>query len=350
MKRRIISLLLTTCFILTPINITAEETESITEEVMDYDTLKAEYDSLKNRFETFRKAWAVLVLNESTAAEEYSALEDKYNTLAAAYESLQQDYDDLKNKYEESIFETEVPNNADVEIEQPNPSSDTPLKISNTEILFRNIPWGTNYADVQQLLPDFDWSDMSFEHMRQFPVEEILTDDYDYYSFDFTNGGINMMATPFTDKETDVAGYVTSDIKIFFAYIPVNGSLSKDDSDTALYGARYEFEPRDSGSMAADLIDKLSSLYGDPDDVNSETDLWGNKITITEWRGANDTIVAMRVLDSSGDTTNIYVDELWISYAWERGDELLREADEAVSAATAAEEAANYGSGNTDGL
>lgn len=347
MKRRIISLMLTTCFILTPINITAEETESITEEVMDYDTLKAEYDSLKNRFETFRKAWAVLVLNESTAAEEYSALEDKYNTLAAAYESLQQDYDNLKNKYEESIFETEVLNNADVEIEQPNPSSDTP---SNIEIQFRNIPWGTNYADVQQLLPDFDWYDMSFENMKHYPVEEVLTDDYDNHSIDFSNTGINMIATPFTIKETNVAGYTTSDIQLFFSYMPIDGVLSKNDAATALYGARYTFNPNDLSSMSADLIDKLSSLYGEPNNTTKDTDIWGNQATLTWWYGSNDTVVVLYALDSSNDSTGFYDDELWISYAWQKGNELLKEADAAVSASNVADEALNYGNGNTDGL
>lgn len=34
---------------------------------------------------------------------------------------------------------------------------------NKTEILFRNIPWGTNYADIKQELSDFDWYDMSFD-------------------------------------------------------------------------------------------------------------------------------------------------------------------------------------------
>lgn len=221
---------------------------------------------------------------------------------------------------------------------------------TDKEILFRDIAWGTNYSEVQQLLSDFDWYDMSFDYMNQYPVEEILTDNHEYFSDDYSNGGINMIALPFTKKETDVAGYTTSDIELFFSYIPVDGALSKEDTDTALYGARYEFSPKDLSAMSADLTEKLSSLYGEPDDISKATDLWGNKTAITRWYGANDTVVALRTLDSSGDTTGLYDDELWISYAWEKGDDLLKDADNAVSALDAADEATNYGNGNTNGL
>lgn len=221
---------------------------------------------------------------------------------------------------------------------------------TDTEIIFRDIPWGTSYAEVQQILNEFDWYDMSFDYMRHYPVEEVLTDDYDYYSIEFDNGGINMTAQPFSQKETSVAGYTTSDIELFFAYVPVKGTLTKDASDTALYGARYIFEPQNISSMSNDLIEKLSSLYGDPDETTADTDMWGNKTTYTWWNGANNTVVVLRALDSSGDSTGFYNDELWISYAWKNGDNLLLAADNAVNMSGYSEESSNYGNGNTDGL
>lgn len=221
---------------------------------------------------------------------------------------------------------------------------------TDKEILFRDIPWGTNYLEAQQLLSDFDWYALSFDYMKHYPVEEILTDDYDSSLISFKNGGINMTASPFSNKETDVAGYITSDIELFFTYIPVNGTLSKEDSDTALYGARYTFEPKALSSMSEDLTDKLSSLYGQPDNTTNSTDMWGNKLSFTWWYGANDTVIVLRTLDSSNDSSGFYDDELWISYAWEKGDELLQNADDAVSASDIASEAENYGNGNINGL
>ena len=229
-------------------------------------------------------------------------------------------------------------------------ASSVVLADTDKEITFRDIPWGTSYAEVQQILNEFDWYDMSFDIMRHYPVEEVITDDYDYYSYDFKNGGINMTAQPFTNKETSVAGYTTSDIELFFAYTPVDGILTKEDSASALYGARYEFEPQNLSEMMSDLKGKLSSLYGEPDDQKEDTDFWGNKTTIIYWKGHNDTVVALRGMDSSGDTSNLYDDELWIVYAWEKGDDLLSAADKAVSSVNSAIEASSYGNDDTGGL
>lgn len=222
---------------------------------------------------------------------------------------------------------------------------------SNTqEILFRNIPWGTSYSEVQQLLPDFDWYDMSFDYMKTYPYEQVLTDETNDSTIKFENSGINMIALPFTQKETVVAGYTTSDIELYFAYTVQNGTLTKEDSDTALYGARYTFTPHNLKRMSADLIDKLSSLYGEPDRTTSNKDLWGNQITFTWWYGANNTAVVLRALDSSEDTSDLFDDELWISYAWKGGDNLLKAADQAISEGNLAKESLNYGNNDTYGL
>lgn len=220
---------------------------------------------------------------------------------------------------------------------------------TDSEILFRDIPWGTSYADTQNILSDFDWYGLSFESMKTYPVLEVLTDDADGTD-SFNNGGINMTAQPFSQKETDVAGYTTSDIQLFFAYTSVDGILQDDDTQTALYGARYEFEPQNLQSMYEDVKNKLVSLYGEPDDTTSDKNWLGIKYTYTWWYGANDSVVVLRGADSSEDTTDLYDDELWISYAWEKGDELLESIDNAVTQSNSDAEASVYGNGSTDGL
>lgn len=220
---------------------------------------------------------------------------------------------------------------------------------TDKEILFRDIPWGTNYTDITNILPDFDWNTMSYENMRTYPVQEVLTDDDGKFDV-FVNGNINMIAYPFTDGNTEVAGYTTSDIELYFAYTPVDGQLQQEDSLTALYGARYIFDPQNLQSMYDDLTSKLSSLYGEPDDVTNDKDWLGLKYTHTWWHGANDTVVVLHSLDSSEDETDLYEDELWIAYAWEKGDDLLKTADDTISQTNSDAESQAYGNGATDGL
>lgn len=219
---------------------------------------------------------------------------------------------------------------------------------TDKEILFRDIPWGTSFTDVQNILSDFDWYGMSHEHMKRYPVQEVLTDD-DGDTDVFINGGINIISVPFSTKETDVAGYTTSDINLYFAYTP-DGVFSKEDSQTELYGAKYEFEPQNLQSMYDDIKSKLTSLYGDPDDVTNDKSWTGVKNTYTWWHGANDTVVVLAKSDSSGDIADLYDDELWISYAWEKGDELLKAADDAINQSNSDAEASAYGNGSTNGL
>ena len=222
---------------------------------------------------------------------------------------------------------------------------------NKTEILFRNIPWGTNYADIKQELSDFDWYDMSFDMMRTYSVYEVLTDSpYADGVLDFENSGINMIAQPFSNKETEVAGYTTTDIQLFFAYTPIDGTLPKDDINTALYGATYSFSPQNLQQMSEDLISKLSYLYGEADQTTTDKDIFGNKTSITWWSGDNDTHVVLRTIDSSEDTSDLYDDELFISYACGKGDEFLKEADDTISTAKSDKESSNYGNGNTTGL
>lgn len=220
---------------------------------------------------------------------------------------------------------------------------------NNVEILFRDIPWGTSYTDVAQLMPEFDWYTMSFEGMRTYPVNEIIT-DLDDYSVDLANDNINMTAQPFSQKETDVAGYTTTDIELFFAYTPVNNELSREESDTALYGARYEFEPQDLQSMTDDLTEKLSSLYGNPVDTKKGTNYLGLSETLIYWEGTNNTQVVIRSVDASGDDSGLFYDELWISYVWNKGNELLKIADDVVSENNSNAESEIYGNGSTNGL
>ena len=226
--------------------------------------------------------------------------------------------------------------------------NNTQKQSTDKEILFRDIPWGTSYTDAVQLQPDFDWYTIAFDESRITTLNEILTGDVSWDGYN--NNGLDFLAMPFSDHETDVAGYTTSDIYMYFAYTPVDGVLTRDESLTALYGAKYEFEPQNLQSMYDDIKSKLTSLYGDPADVTADKNWTGAKNTYTWWYGANDSVVVLGKSDFSEVDSDFYKDELWISYAWQKGDELLKAADDAISQSNSDTEASVYGNGSTNGL
>lgn len=219
--------------------------------------------------------------------------------------------------------------------------------IADVEITFKDIPWGTTFSEADSMLSQLNLWNISGEGFKQYSVDDILIGDYK--GIDFEYSGINVISNAF-NKEQTVAGYTTSDITLYFVFIPVNGYLTYVEDDAILYGAQYEFEPTDLARMYEDLKGKLVSLYGDPYKTSEDSDIFGNKYTYTYWRGVNDTELVLRSLDSSKDTTNIYDDKIYISYAWRRGDTLLKNASNAVKMERLDAETGAQESGSTEGL
>lgn len=215
------------------------------------------------------------------------------------------------------------------------------------EILFRDINWGISYSEVKNILYEYDWYTMYHDSMMTRSVDEILLGDYK--GIDFPNAGFNMIAMPFTDREVDVAGYITSGLDLYLAFPVIDGEMVQDEENAIFYGARYEFEPEDTEKMYGDLKNKLSSLYGEPIKDRSETD-WIDIVTYTTvWEGANDTYVSL-VADDVPNEEELWPDSLFISYAWGKGDDYLKSASDAISKKALEEEASAYGNENVDGL
>ena len=215
------------------------------------------------------------------------------------------------------------------------------------EILFRDIEWGTSYSEVKSVLYEYDWYEMYYEMMKTYSVDEILLGDYE--GIDFPNAGFNMIATPFTNKEIDVAGYVTSGFYLYLAFPVVNEKMVQDEENAIFYGARYEFEPENTEMMYNDLKNKLSSLYGEPVKDKSETDLLDIVTYTTVWEGVNETYVSLVTNDVS-DEEELWPDSLCISYAWGKGDDYLKFASDAISKKALEEKVSAYGNENVDGL
>ena len=221
---------------------------------------------------------------------------------------------------------------------------------TDKEILFRNVPWGTNYEDTKAMIPELDLYPMHSEGMDQAPIIDVISKDKSYILKEFKNTHINIISHPFSNREIEVAGYTTSNVSLYFAFSIDGDTLPQDTEHSKLYGARYEFEPVDLQSASSDLKDKLSSLYGDPDDEKSSTDFSKTSRTSIYWNGANNTQVVLTSFDSSQSPYSFAKDEIYISYLTTDGDKWLHEADDFLSDKLLEEENAQAGNGNTDGL
>ena len=210
------------------------------------------------------------------------------------------------------------------------------------EILFRDIPWGTSYTDIKDnIMPELWWDDLHGDWMRVLTINDIVSDSNDNNKF--TNNDLCLNA--YTIDEIDVAGYTAKQTDLYFAFVPSDGTITHEDSDTALYAAKYEIEPMDLESTFNDLLEKMKSIYGEPDVSTSYSIFIGCENLLFKWNGANDTMVVLKkepYLEGGGAVHIIYV--------WKNGDEMLHEADDIISGIKTGEEASIYGNDNTDGL
>lgn len=225
---------------------------------------------------------------------------------------------------------------------QNNAANNSSKQSTDKEILFRDIPWGTNFNDTQTLLPEFELYGSSMEGLSAIGTKEILTGQM-YNSDNNYDGEISFYAMPLISPDIDVAGYPIYNMYLYYTYSTDNDFLLSD-NNTVLYGAQYEFDkPQNLELMYSDLSNKLSEIYGNPSETYNN-DGYLSKGMYTCWYGANDTAVALQSYDY-GDEANVYV-----SYVWLKGDELLEKADSALSNNKKDSEAEIYENGSTNGL
>lgn len=217
---------------------------------------------------------------------------------------------------------------------------------TDKEILFKDIPWGTNYTDVDNILGEFNLLKIAGESFQTKSIDDIIYGDYK--GIDFKYNDINIIGSSL-DNNVDVAGYTPEKIQVFLSYVPVNGIITHADEDSSLYGAQYEFLPINIDQMESDLKEKLSSLYGEPSEEKNDKDWLNTSMHYTFWYGANDTeLVLKSVRPSKNDTFT--ENEIYISYIWKKGDELLQTAEDILANNASANEASVSGNGSTNGL
>jgi len=192
---------------------------------------------------------------------------------------------------------------------------------TDKEILFRDMPWGTSYSDVDRLFPEF--GDV---YLRKGEEEGSPYDIRTIISTEKSSGFENEISAKATYYENDmkVAGYPINEVEFFFAYPVMDGDVLDTDPDLKCYAARYQMIPSDLVDAEKDLKEKLSSLYGQPDFSDVYTSPYVN-ITYTIWYGANNTGVAL----SRREIELFLPSDICINYFTLDGDDWLREASDA---------------------
>lgn len=213
------------------------------------------------------------------------------------------------------------------------------------EILFRGIPWGTSYSEVEEILSDTQWLEFTGFDMWTYSTETILDNESGDGSFEYLD--IDLLCAAM-NPHWMVAGYKTTGVLLYFVFKPMDGGLSRDFGDTMLYGATYQFEPADVHAAAEDLVDKLSSLYGEHAGKKEHPSYAKNVKYSYRWSGFN-SHVQLGVMDYEPDADYVN-DSIWISYVTDSGDSWLQAASDALKEAALAEQNAVAGNGDTSGL
>ncbi len=254
---------------------------------------------------------------------------------------------------ESEVSENEVieqdPVSDDVATQEETAEEDQPEEVEENiycqEILFMDFPWGTSFAEIDSAHPEYNMWNFSGDCYQTYSIDDIVLGSYQGIDFEYDD--INIIGDCY--YETEVAGYTPAEITLYFSYSIVDGVLMQTEEDSQLYGGQYVFETQNLEAMTADLIQKLSSVYGESDNYIEDDDLWGNYYTYTYWYGENDTMVVLKTLDAEEDD-ELYYDEITISYVWMHGDTLLQDASDYLQRIAEQEEEETYNNGNTTGL
>lgn len=168
------------------------------------------------------------------------------------------------------------------------------------EILFRDIPWGSNYTDVIDALKDLNVEWNSITKIGYRTTMDIMVDWYKDEETDYRT--ISLVDTKKANEK--IAGLPIKSIALYFT--------NKD--TTSLFMAEYEFDTSNMNDSALDeLFNKLAELYGAPDKNSAafpSVDIYD--YAIIPYLGKNNTTVYLvwgdPKLDRDSKVSLFYVD------------------------------------------
>lgn len=224
------------------------------------------------------------------------------------------------------------------------------------EITFRNITWGANVSEVLSSLELVNADEVDKNSgvdkyklvcVYESDIEEFGSQQLsDFSSFE----DCGYTCSPLMAFNMMVAEHKVSWLELQFLFGIVDEKVSREQSDSEFYSAKYKFSPDDYVAAYEDLLDKLIWLYGEPiieEIVDNDSSLTKHRHErYARWDGENDTSILLYVKYYTDDT-NKHQYELSIEYA--KTD--VSEKVEFIEHYFKQEERNNkYNTSNTDGL
>ena len=213
---------------------------------------------------------------------------------------------------------------------------------TDKEILFRGIPWGTEYPTVVNTLLNEGIKIREKMNMttRTKLVKEIIEGGIDYANVFYGGGSENkntIVSRAYPSANVVIGGNRVDCIILYFANsLNSENEITSEEEYSKLFMACYEFNNMDVPSFTKEMIAKLTYLYGDVSDKkiiyqgldSKYIDKPKNENYIVYnsyiWHGTNDSLVILQTSDSkvlkSTNTVNIL-------YAWAGIDSLKTEYD-----------------------
>ncbi len=217
-------------------------------------------------------------------------------------------------EYDLSSYDTETLTNLDVSIHNElskrflrDASSLQPATVYDEEILFRNIPWGVNVDDEKSALQStgFFTGKCDTETSARLVPWSLDPEDADSY----WDSGIRLYQYSFSE-DVKVAGYNVGTVNLYFMYQHDGVSVNRDSRASELYKVSMELETADYDLAYADLVNKLSSLYGnatETSDVAGYCSTDGNYHQYNwwaSWYGKDNTAVLLHLTYDITDEDN----------------------------------------------
>jgi len=175
---------------------------------------------------------------------------------------------------------------------------------SDTEILFRNIPWGITLDEYVRELESQGFKLSSAG--KNITYASLLGIEHPEY---FCVASYGSDSSPW-EILCQVAGYNVYGMSVYSVCDIQNGEINTDFLDSVVFGASYILLAGEEGDNAAnatlnDLREKLSYLYG-----NETTTIDELRRTRYYWQGQNETgVELMQLVDGVGFMYITYIDK-----------------------------------------
>lgn len=216
------------------------------------------------------------------------------------------------------------------ELDSAEDGSATPALSTQSEILFRDIPWFVSITDAKLML--HDKCDLPEGRLRG--DETMYSWGPDYTAVSAPNGGFEYSLIDLGNN-LFVGGHSVQQMLLYALYGHSEDEIFRDETSSRFYQAKYFFDDADEDTYS-DLLEKLNSLYGEPVEKFKSDD---GEETYAIWHGANNTGSILRL--------NIYSVRssiLSLTYGQTNTDSLIEDLNAAFARIN------SKSSGETDGL